>query len=82
MEGGVDVAQTVMYCRSWCPDCSRARLWLRTHGIEFTEIDIERDPVEADRCRELAGKIVTPTFLIDGEVVVDFDEPALRRLLL
>lgn len=72
----------VVYCRSWCPDCTRARIWLESHGIDFTEIDIEEDADAAMRCRELAGKIVTPTFEIDDEVVVDFDEQRLRRLLL
>lgn len=72
----------VMYCRSWCPDCMRAKYWLEANRIDYTEVDIERVPGSADRCRELAGKIVTPTFEIDGEVVVDFDEPRLRELLL
>lgn len=72
----------VMYCRSWCPDCSRARMWLDMHGIDYTEVDIEEDADGAMRCRQLAGKIVTPTFEVDGEVVVDFDEERLRALLL
>lgn len=71
-----------MYCRSWCGDCRAARAWLARHGIEYTEIDIERDAAGAEKCRELAGKIVTPTFLIDGQVVVDFDEERLSALLL
>ncbi|HEY3318543.1 MAG TPA: glutaredoxin family protein [Coriobacteriia bacterium] len=74
--------RVVMYCRSWCPDCSRARVWLHAHRIDFTEIDIEEQPQAAERCRELAGKIVTPTFEIDGVTVVDFDEPRLREMLL
>jgi thioredoxin reductase (NADPH) len=78
----VPAKDVVMYCRSWCPDCSRARAWLVMHDIPFTEIDIERDSAAADRCRQLAGKIVTPTFEIEGEAVVDFDEPRLRELLL
>jgi mycoredoxin len=72
----------IMYCRSWCGDCARARFWLNAHDVAYTEIDIERDPEGEKRCRELAGKIITPTFEIDGETVIDFDEPRLRELLL
>lgn len=72
----------VVYCRSWCGDCMRAKAWLHAHDVPFKEIDIEAQPEAADRVRELAGKIVTPTFEIRGECVVDFDEARLRELLL
>lgn len=72
----------IVYCRSWCGDCMRAKAWLRSHDIPFREIDIEAQPEAADRVRQLAGKIVTPTFEIRGECVVDFDESRLRELLL
>ncbi len=76
------MADCVVYCRSWCGDCMRAKAWLRANGVVYREIDIEQQPEYADRVRELAGKIVTPTFEIDGECVVNFDEPRLRELLL
>ncbi len=72
----------VMYCRSWCGDCRRAKAWLQTNGVPFTEIDIEEHPAAAQKVRDMAGKIVTPCFEIDGEPVVDFDERRLRELLL
>jgi glutaredoxin len=72
----------VMYCRSWCGDCIRARMWLRANGVEFEEIDIEEEPEGAQMVRDIAGKIVTPTFLVRGEPVVSFDESRLRQLLL
>lgn len=72
----------IMYCRSWCGDCARARAWLAANGIRYEEIDIEQVPGAAEECRALAGKIVTPTFRIGGETVVDFDEARLRELLL
>ena len=32
-----------MYGVSWCGDCRAARRFLTSHGVEFTEIDIDRD---------------------------------------
>lgn len=32
-----------MYSTAWCPDCRRAKSFLRERGIEFREVDIEED---------------------------------------
>jgi mycoredoxin len=80
--GAADRPHVVMYCRSWCGDCMRAKRWLESHGIEYTEIDIEAEPEGADVVREIAGKIVTPTFVIgEGDTCVDFDPARLEQLL-
>lgn len=79
---GAKAPRCTVYCRSWCFDCRRAIAWLDAEGIDYTLVDIEADPNGAERVREIAGRIVTPTFEIGDEVVVDFDVRALRRLLL
>ena len=33
-----------MYSTTWCPDCRRAKDFLRRRGIQFEEINIEEDP--------------------------------------
>jgi glutaredoxin len=71
----------VMYCRSWCPDCARARRWLDAKGIAYDAIDIEESESGADRVREIAGKIVTPTFEMGERTCVDFDEGVLEDML-
>jgi mycoredoxin len=76
-----DAGRVVMYCRSWCGDCMRAKRWLDANGIAYEEIDIELVPEAADTVRSIAGRIVTPTFRIGDETCVDFDEPRLRELL-
>jgi thioredoxin reductase (NADPH) len=73
----------MMYCNNWCPDCRRARAWLDRHGIEYREINVSRDREAAQQVREWAdGNLVTPTFDIQGEIVIDWDEAALSKLLL
>ena len=77
-QGGV-----VMYCNSWCPDCRKAKIWLERHGIEYTEVDIPSTPGAAEQVRKWAnGNLVTPTFDVDGVIVVDFDEIRLSELIL
>jgi len=72
----------VMYCTGWCSDCKRARDWLAQCGLEFTEVDINATPGAAAQVRKWAGgNLVTPTFDIDGTIVVDFNEVKLRQVL-
>ncbi|GAB4470093.1 MAG: hypothetical protein Kow0088_02600 [Anaerolineales bacterium] len=66
-------AEVVMYCTPWCPACRRARAYFNEKNIPFVEIDISRDRAAAAQVRQWAhGNETTPTFLINGKVIVDF----------
>ena len=73
----------VMYCTSWCPDCRRARSWFKEQNIPYTEVDIDRTPGAGAQVRKWAGgSQTTPTFDIDGTIVVNFETEKLEQLLL
>lgn len=72
----------VMYCTKWCPDCKDARAWLAKHNLPYTEVDIIDTPGAAKQVEAWAGgNRTTPTFDIDGTIVVDFDLPRLLDVL-
>ncbi|NTV37322.1 MAG: glutaredoxin family protein [Anaerolineaceae bacterium] len=72
----------VMYCTTWCPECRRARLWLKEHNLPFTEVDIYTvDGAPEQVMKWAGGNKTTPTFDIDGQIVVKFDELRLREIL-
>jgi glutaredoxin len=72
----------VMYCTTWCPDCKRARKWLADNNLPYTEVNITTTPGADQQVRQWAnGNVTTPTFEIDGTIVVDFDEAKLREVL-
>ena len=76
-QGGI-----VMYCTAWCSDCKQARAWLQARNLEYTEVDVNGLPNAAAQVREWAeGKLITPTFDIDGEIVINFDVEKLEELL-
>jgi mycoredoxin len=61
-----------MYTTNWCGGCHRAKLYLRSWGIEFTEVNIEETPGAAEQVMEWAnGKRVVPTFAIGSRVLVN-----------
>ena len=76
-QGGI-----VMYCTPWCEDCKKARAWLAEKGLAYTEVDISRSNRAANQVRAWAnGNQTTPTFEINGTVVVDFNEARLKEVL-
>jgi len=82
IEEEIPESEFVMYCTPWCPDCRRAREWLRKHKISFSEVDISVNLASARQVRSWgAGFQITPTFVINGEVILDFDESKLKDLL-
>lgn len=72
----------VMYCTPWCPDCKKARTLLTQNSIPFTEVDISSNQKAAAQVELWAGGYrTTPTFDIDGTILVDYDERALKQVL-
>jgi len=54
-----------IYCTTWCPDCRRAKDFLKRRGVEFAEINIEEDPDAEDIVIEANhGKRKVPTIRV------------------
>ncbi len=76
-QGGV-----VVYCTPWCPDCKNARAWMKEHNLPFTEVDIYSTQGAEERVRAWNnGKMITPTFDLDGTIFSEFVEEAAVPLL-
>lgn len=72
----------VMYCTPWCPGCRKARNFFNEHNIPFREVDITSVPAAAEQVKKWAnGNRTTPTFDIDGVILVDWNEAKLREVL-
>jgi len=48
-------------------DCRAARRFLESHGIEYTEIDVDRDREASAEVVRRVGKRAVPQLVIDGE---------------
>jgi hypothetical protein len=72
----------VMYCTPYCLTCRKAATWLEERNLEYTRIDVYQVPGAIQQVRDWAdGHLVTPTFDIDGSIVVDFKEDQLAEVL-
>ncbi len=72
----------VIYCRSWCGDCMRAKRWLDAENVPYIEIDVDQDA--EGRARAEAhnfGRLHTPTFELGDEVCVDFRPDVVKKMV-
>lgn len=54
-----------MYSTGWCPDCRRAKSFLKERGVEFREVNIEQDvDAEATVIKANNGKRKVPTIQV------------------
>jgi glutaredoxin len=56
-----------MYSTAWCPDCRRAKTFLKERGVDFREVNIEEDPSgEEIVIKANCGKRKVPTLEVGG----------------
>lgn len=65
-----------MYATQWCGVCRRAREYMKTNRIDFTELDTDESSAASERLGELNPSKTIPTFEIDELVYVGFREDA------
>lgn len=70
-----------LYSTSWCGYCRKARTFLETNKIPYTDHNVEEDPVARDRQRSLNPTGGVPVLEVEGEVITGFDEQAYGALI-
>jgi glutaredoxin len=59
------VERIIIYSTNWCPDCRRAKDFLKRRGVEFDEVNIEDDPDAEDLVIEVnQGRRRVPTLKV------------------
>ena len=73
--------QIVMYTTAWCPDCRRAKFFMKRKKIDFLEIDVNEDKKAAEFVMELNnGNRSVPTIIFpDGSWMVEPKESELEE---
>ena len=72
-------SQIVMYAVEWCPDCRRAKFFMKRKNISYLEIDVNKDKKAEEYVKELNnGNRSVPTIIFpDGSTMV---EPSTQEL--
>jgi glutaredoxin 3 len=68
------MSKIIVYTTEPCPYCAQVKGLLRSRGLEFTEINLSKDPEgRAELARE-TGMMTFPQVLVDGRLVGGFME--------
>jgi glutaredoxin 3 len=54
----------IMYTKSWCPYCERARGLLKSKNVAFTEVDVESQPEQREEMIRRSGRRTVPQIFI------------------
>ena len=59
----------VFYGADWCPDCRRAKAYLKSNNIDYKFVDVDINEAATDLVQTLNnGKRIIPTIVINGTV--------------
>lgn len=73
--------QVVVYTMPTWPACVEIKRFLDDNQVDYQSKDITQDPVaKRELVQEFKSRGV-PTTVVDGQVVVGFNEPELKKLL-
>lgn len=70
-----------MYTATWCQACQAAHRWMDREGIAYHEIDVDRQSDAIAQLSMLNPRRTLPTFDVDGQVLVGFDQIALTSAI-
>ncbi len=69
------MADVLIYTKSWCPYCQKAKALLNAKGTAFTEVDIEEHPEQRSTMIDKAGgRSSVPQIFINGTHIGGCDD--------
>ena len=71
----------ILYQTASCPWCHKAAEFLEEHNIKFKAIDVGEDSKAGEEMVEKSGQRGVPVIVVDGKVIVGFDEATLKKAL-
>ena len=73
--------KVVIYSTPTCPYCKRAKEYLSQKDISYVEHNVAGDREATKEMIQKSGQMGVPIIIIDGEVVVGFNQAKLDSLL-
>ena len=70
-----------VYSTNVCPYCTMAKDFLKEHGVEFEEVNVQEDQEAAKEMVEKSGQMGVPVIEIGNRIIVGFDKEAIKKEL-
>ncbi|MDD5020490.1 MAG: glutaredoxin family protein [Candidatus Omnitrophica bacterium] len=75
------MANVKVFSTPTCPYCIRAKKYLSDKGIVFENVDVSGNEAALKEMIDISGQMGVPVVVIDGEVIVGFDQPRIDKKL-
>ena len=75
------MAKVKIYSTPTCPWCAKAKDFLKSHKIPFTNVDVSTDKASAQEMVKKSGQMGVPVTDIDGKIIVGFNESEFKSAL-
>lgn len=70
-----------VYSTEVCPWCVKAKQYLKSKGVDYTEVNVGEDMEEREEMIKLSGQTGVPVLNIKGTIIVGFDKPSIDKAL-
>jgi len=70
-----------VYSTPGCPWCNTAKGFLKSHNLDFQDIDVSIDEKAAQYMIQKSGQMGVPVIEIDDKIVIGFNKPVLEEIL-
>ncbi|GAL80716.1 thioredoxin reductase [Algibacter lectus] len=71
-----------LYGADWCPDCQRAKAYLKENNIDFNFVDVDLDKEATAKVEDInKGKRIIPTIIINEKPYTNPDNSVLASVL-
>lgn len=64
-----------------CVYCKKAKDFFKANNIEYSEVDVIQDEKAREEMVEKTGMMAVPVIDVNGQFLVGFNEPELRKAL-
>jgi len=68
------MSQVTIYSTDSCSHCARAKALLAARRVEFTEVNLSKDPEGRMALASKTGMMTFPQVMVDGELIGGFNE--------
>lgn len=75
------MSKVKVYVTDTCPYCTMMTNYLEHNGIDYEAINVQKDPIAAQRLVEATGQMGVPQTEINGQWVLGFDPDSLQAAL-
>ena len=75
------IKKVVIYSTPTCPYCRRAKEYFKEKEIDFIDYNVAENREKAQEMIKKSGQMGVPVIVIDGEIIIGFNQVLVEKLL-